>query len=92
MKKQKTIVSTFLIAFLICYTLLGLSGTKEPSLTTATEITQNLFAFNSNGEKNDYISARYLKGLDENESFVLTESEKGGYAIFDKESMELIEF
>lgn len=92
MKKRNALLCTILALFFVLYSTLGISGRKDPLLETAVEITQKLFLSNSKGEKKDYISARYLKGLDETDSFVIAECDKGGYAIYDKESLEIIEY
>ena len=41
--------------------------------------------------KDGYIHASYLQGLDGEEDYILAQRENGGYAIFEKESMEVIE-
>ena len=42
--------------------------------------------------KSGYIHASYLQGLDGEEDYILVQRENGGYAIFEKESMEVIEY
>lgn len=42
--------------------------------------------------KGGYIHASYLQGLDGEEDYILVQRENGGYAIFEKESMEVIEY
>ena len=42
--------------------------------------------------KGGYIHASYLQGLDGEEDYILAQRENGGYAIFEKESMEVIEY
>ena len=42
--------------------------------------------------KSGYIHASYLQGLDGEEDYILAQRENGGYAIFEKESMEVIEY
>ena len=41
--------------------------------------------------KGGYIHASYLQGLDGEEDYILAQRENGGYAIFEKESKEVIE-
>ena len=39
-----------------------------------------------------YVFSSYLKGVDGEEDYILSQCESGGYAIYEKESMELIEY
>lgn len=42
--------------------------------------------------KRGYLDASFLKGADGNEDFIIVECESGGYAIYERETMELIEY
>lgn len=96
-KKMKPAkIKIFIIVILILCSIL-LSGIATPVdlvLNSACAITRKIFDSNmqDGSTKKGYISARYLKGLDDSNNFILAECDTGGYAIFDKESMELIQY
>ncbi len=92
---KKRIVSLGLCVLLSLYTIiLGSSAFVDTTLEKATEITRALFNVGKTEEElyPAYISSSYLKGLDGEEDYILSQGEAGGYAIYEKESMELIEY
>lgn len=92
---KKRIVSLGLCVLLSLYTIiLGSSTFVDTTLENATEITRALFNVGKTEEElyPAYISSSYLKGLDGEEDYILSQGEAGGYAIYEKESMELIEY
>ena len=95
MKKLKKLSSLSMAILLVCLSLfLGSAKAVDTTLDLASQITRNLF--NSyEGEDittYDYIHSTYLKGVDGNEDYILSEREIGGYAIFEKEHFELLEY
>ena len=95
MKKFKKLISFCLVVtILVSSVFLSSSSQVDPILETATEITRKLF--NSyEGEDlaiYDYIPSSYVKGVDGEEDYIISERGMGGYAIFEKDTMELIEY
>ncbi|MBQ3505970.1 MAG: hypothetical protein IJA89_04265 [Clostridia bacterium] len=92
--KKKRFVSMFLVGSVLCSCMAFSSVVKiDEMLTTATEITRKIFT--ANAEDNStigYISSSYLQGMDSQEDYILSQCATGGYAIYEAESMELIEY
>ena len=70
--------------------ILGGSGYRDEKLVKAEEITKALIVANDE-EYDGECSGYYIKGLDEQEDYILVTSNKGGYAIFTTE-FQLIEY
>lgn len=76
----------------------GSSDFVDSKLQNAEAITKKIFASNAKSEdvnieeKLYQMNAEYLMGLDGEKDYVLVQRNGGGYAIFDKESMELMEY
>ncbi len=71
----------------------------DPVLENATAIAKKLFYADEvkkdeekEEKKRETIVSSYLQGLDGEQDYIISESIAGGYAIFEKESMELIEY
>ena len=93
MEIKKSIMAVFLSITIVCSLFTSSSALADPILQEATKITYALFNTNEEGiEYDGDIMASYLKGLDGNEDYILTKGTSGGYAIFEKESLELIEY
>lgn len=94
--KTKKIVSLVLAISIVGSTfILSSFDEVDETLKNATAIAEKLFSVDKIKEEDDkekYIASSYIKGLDGEESYILSESIAGGYAIFEKESMELIEY
>ena len=69
---------------------LGGSGYRDEKLVKAEEITKALIVANDENYDGE-CSGYYIKGLDEQEDYILVTSNKGGYAIFTTE-FQLIEY
>lgn len=63
-------------------------------LDKATEITRKIFTgkLGDDDEGFGYIFSSYLRGMDGEEDYILSQCTTGGYAIYEAESMELIEY
>ncbi len=94
--KKKKLLSLLLMVSITGTTFFLNSGTIiDPVLENATLITRKIFYENlKEGEEvpHGYFSSSYLKGVDGQEDYILSQCATGGYAIFEKESMELIEY
>ncbi len=91
MKKSKFFTCLCVVVVIISSTFVGSSSIKPNELENAEIIAQKLFTC-SDVSFSKYLSAQYLKGLDEQNDYILVEAENGGYAIFEEENMELIEY
>ena len=95
MRKRK-ILSIFLMISIIGSTaFLGAVKVVDPVLENATQITRKIFNESiENGEdkKHGYFYSSYLMGVDGKKDYILSTCATGGYAIFEKESMELLEY
>ena len=103
MKNKRRIMSVGLtIAILGTSFMVGSGVEIDPVLATAEEAAKKLFVMgeqkneliieNPNKENGAYVYANYLQGLDGNEDYIIAQRDCGGYAIFEKESMEIIEY
>lgn len=74
--------------------LFGSNTGVNAEFENATEITRKIFNANAGteGERKGYMFAEYLQGLDGEQDYILVECDTGGYAIFDRASMEIIEY
>lgn len=94
--KRRKIVSVLLASvFISSSTVLLWSNTGvNVEFENATEITRKIFNANAGteDERKGYMTAEYLQGLDGEQDYILVECDTGGYAIFDRESMEIIEY
>ena len=92
-KNFSKIISVLSVIVLIASMfVLGSSYYVDEYLKTAQYIAEELFKQLEQTEEISYVDVRYLKGLDGQEDYILTEREGQGYAIFEKEDMNLIEF
>ncbi len=72
---------------------MGFSNVKDNKLTEAENITKKIFSENLGSEKHvGYMTSKYLQGLDGKKDYILVECETGGYAIYEEESMEIIQY
>ncbi len=98
MNKNKKVISVILSLTIVAAIpfSLGYSKPTDVYLLNAEEITRKIFTENSknntNNERIFNLSANYLNGLNGENDYILVECDVGGYAIFEKESMELIEY
>ncbi len=95
MKINRKVISVVLsIMIMVLSVFLGSAKDEDAILKEVTEISYKLF--NQNEEKinyRGYFTNSYLKGLDgEEEDYILSVGSLGGYAIYEKESLELIEY
>lgn len=82
-----------MMVIVLCLSVfLGFSNTKDPVLITFEEITKEILQSEHNSKSEGYMYASYLKGLDGFNDYVLVECDTGGYAIYEKESMEIIQY
>ena len=76
----------------------GSAELVDVKLQNAEAITKKIFVSNAKmksgnvNEKLYQMNAEYLMGLDGEKDYVLVQQNGGGYAIFDRESMELMEY
>ena len=92
---KKKIIAFLTSIMLICSSVLFSSAkTIDEKLVVATKITRKILNVDikDDKEKCGYISSNYVKGLDGVEDYIISQCATGGYAIFEKESMELIEY
>ncbi|MBR6737005.1 MAG: C10 family peptidase [Clostridia bacterium] len=95
---MKKVISLVLTVFVCLSTMIFTLGIIKPdeTLLNAIDIARKLF--NSNCLKSEVsndikrFTAKYIKGLDNNEDFIVVETENGGYVIFEKTSFDLIEY
>ncbi len=92
MKKHKV-----LTCILTCTTLLSCvafsSGTIiDPVLEHASHATKQLLYSDIEENLFPYVSSSYLKGADGEKDYILSQTKTGGYAIYEKTSMRLIEY
>ena len=103
MKSKRRILTVGLALMVLSSTFaFGSVVEIDPVLETAEEAAKKLFSMgaqkdeliieNPNKEDSTYVYANYLQGLDGNEDYIIAQRDSGGYAIFEKESMELIEY
>ena len=99
MKNKRIIALALCVATVMSSCLMFSSTTPyDENLLNAAAITRKIFHANLTEEKKEKqkefgtVAAQYLKGLDDSEDYILAQKNTGGYAIFDKESMELIEY
>lgn len=66
----------------------------DAELSVAEGITRKIFQANAQDGKREKeaFHADYLQGLDEENDYIIVNSSVGGYAIFEREGMELIEY
>ena len=90
---------SMLLTVFMCLSVLFLTlGTMkaDKALLNAVDIAEKLFESNSFEEENSSnirrSTAKYIKGFDDNEDFIIVESDVGGYAIFEKSTYDLIEY
>lgn len=88
MKQRKIIAIITSLLVVMSSTFLS-SGSINQELIAAKNMANILF---SQDEKGKIIRAEFLKGLDNNEDYIIVSCENGGYAIFDRENIELIEY
>ena len=99
MKLRKIVTFGLGITVAVCSVLVcGSAELVDVKLQNAEAITKKIFASNAKSEdvnveeKLYQMNAEYLMGLDGEKDYVLVQRNGGGYAIFDKESMELMEY
>lgn len=96
--KKKKMLALFLGSFLAVSSTMFWGGVAiDPELTAAEDITRKIFNANIANEnekkkKIGYFAAEYLPGLDQENDYILVNNTLGGYAIFEREGMELIEY
>ncbi len=95
MRKKKFFSMLLVVSILGSTTFLGSEKIFDPVLENATQITKKIF-YDSFEEKKSKkygsFSSFYLMGGDGEKDYVLSTCATGGYAIFEKESMELLEY
>lgn len=106
MKNKKRVVALVLgSVFILSSTIfLGSATPVDEKLDMAKEFTKKLFIQNlemdlqmdivedEESVQGGFLSAQYLKGLDGKQDYILVSNSQKGYAIFDKEGMELLEY
>ena len=99
MKKRKIIAVLLAISVVGSSFLFSSVEKVDPVLENATAIAKKLFYADEvkkdeekEEKKRETIVSSYLQGLDGEHDYIISESIAGGYAIFEKESMELIEY
>lgn len=106
MKNKKRVLALVLGSVFVLGSTVFLGSTTpvDEKLDMAKEITKKLFIQNleidlqmdvaedEESVRSGFLSAQYLKGLDGEQDYILVKSSNKGYAIFDKESMELLEY
>lgn len=85
--RKKQFVMIMSVLFITTATMFLSSVTLEKELLAAKEIAEELF---EQDDRNGIATVKYLKGLDEQEDYILVTRGKNGYAIFDKETMGLM--
>ena len=93
MRKKKMVSMLLAFSVLASCVAFGSAVEIDETLTVATEITRKIFK--ANAKESDtigYISSTYLQGMDGEEDYILSQCVTGGYAIYEAESMELIEY
>lgn len=95
MRNKKKCISILLASSVLgsCFILSSVAEVDD-ILDKATEITKEIFTANlEEGEMEiGYIFSSYLQGMDGADDYILSQCSTGGYAIYEKESMELIEY
>ena len=95
MKNKNRVVSGLLALIVMTVSFLcGSTSVVDPILDSATQITKKIFSANAVKDKttHGYIYSSYLMGTDGEEDYILAQCVTGGYAIFERESMEIIEY
>lgn len=94
MKKFRNLIySIIMVGVLMSTIILSSFSQADKVLLNAEEITKKLLEVGlAEDEELGYISTSYVKGLDGNEDYILAVCETGGYAIYEKETYELIEY
>ena len=89
----KIFYSIMMIGILVSTMILTSFSSADEILLNAEEITAKLLSVGLNEDESvGYINTSYIKGLNEETDYILAECETGGYAIFEKDTYELIEY
>lgn len=93
MKKIISFVMSVILSAVVVGTLGSMQAVDE-KLESAEEIAERIFSVAKEEEKVEqgYLSARYLQGVDGTEDFILVQGSNTGYAIFERDSLDIIEY
>ena len=94
MKKKRLVALALVMTLAVSASMFVATKEIAPELLAAEEITRKIFGANAeNGEREqEVLQASYLQGLDEESDYIIVNSSIGGYAIFERAGMELIEY
>ena len=92
--KRKIISLGLIVAMLGTLVISNSAKAVDERLEVASDITRKILnvKVKDDQKKCGYVSSSYIKGLDDIEDYIVSQCATGGYAIFEKESMELIEY
>ncbi len=93
MKHRKQLLATLTAITLLSTALFSASDIPDPELENAIDITAKIFTANEEVKDRRYtLFADYVKGLDGEDDYIIVFGKSCGYAIYERETMELIEY